>query len=190
MIGLTHKYVLTGGPGVGKTSVLNVLADRGYVTIPEAARSIIEIAQKEGSDCLPWKNKQKFQDLVTATQMALEDGAVADNIFCDRGIIDGYAYSRLDGLIIPAEIERLGRKRYDTVFLLAPLDCYRTDSARKEDAGSARIIHEAILTAYLRFGYDPVYVSATYSPVQRADFILETIQKSQCLQGLKEAEKK
>jgi predicted ATPase len=37
------KYVLTGGPGTGKTTVLEILSLRGYNIISETAREIIKI---------------------------------------------------------------------------------------------------------------------------------------------------
>lgn len=39
---MDHLLVLTGGPGGGKTSLLNALAARGYRTLPESARHIIQ----------------------------------------------------------------------------------------------------------------------------------------------------
>lgn len=35
-------YVLTGGPGTGKTTLLNELGQQGYITVPEVARDIIK----------------------------------------------------------------------------------------------------------------------------------------------------
>lgn len=37
-----NYYILTGGPGSGKTTVLNLLADMGYLTMKESAREIIQ----------------------------------------------------------------------------------------------------------------------------------------------------
>ena len=36
------RYVLTGGPCSGKTTVLNILAKCGYPVVPELAREMIE----------------------------------------------------------------------------------------------------------------------------------------------------
>ena len=35
-------YVITGGPSTGKTTLLEELAKRGYKTIPEVARVVID----------------------------------------------------------------------------------------------------------------------------------------------------
>ena len=36
-----HFFVVTGGPGAGKTSLITELAHRGFHTIPESGRAII-----------------------------------------------------------------------------------------------------------------------------------------------------
>ena len=41
------KCVITGGPGCGKTSVLEALKKMGYEIVPEGARQIIEEQQQK-----------------------------------------------------------------------------------------------------------------------------------------------
>jgi len=36
-----NKFVLTGGPGVGKSSLIEALCTQGYSTVGEAARQVI-----------------------------------------------------------------------------------------------------------------------------------------------------
>ncbi|WP_435102063.1 AAA family ATPase [Arhodomonas sp. AD133] len=38
---MTHRFVITGGPGAGKTTVLATLEERGYHCVPESAREMI-----------------------------------------------------------------------------------------------------------------------------------------------------
>jgi predicted ATPase len=35
-------FILTGGPGSGKTSVLDHLSETGHIVVPEVARKIIQ----------------------------------------------------------------------------------------------------------------------------------------------------
>ena len=37
-----NYYLLTGGPGSGKSTVLNTLEDMGYHTVQEVARTIMD----------------------------------------------------------------------------------------------------------------------------------------------------
>jgi len=43
-------YVITGGPGVGKTILLNYLESRGFTTVQEDAREIIKNQMKGDGD--------------------------------------------------------------------------------------------------------------------------------------------
>lgn len=65
---MLEKYVLTGGPGTGKTTLLKELAKRGYQTVPEAARLVIQEEQRKEQGkgeqgILPWTDLYKFQKI-------------------------------------------------------------------------------------------------------------------------------
>ena len=50
-----QPIIITGGPGAGKTSLLDALARRGYMTFPEVSRSLIrEQAAALPNGVLPW----------------------------------------------------------------------------------------------------------------------------------------
>jgi predicted ATPase len=40
------RIVLTGGPGAGKTSIIDLLSEKGFNIIPEPARTLIEDYEK------------------------------------------------------------------------------------------------------------------------------------------------
>ena len=50
-------FVLTGGPGSGKTTLIQALAKRGFATAPEAGRGIIRDQQAIGGAALPWADQ-------------------------------------------------------------------------------------------------------------------------------------
>lgn len=166
-----RRIALTGGPGVGKSTLLEILAHRGYNIVPEAARLVIEREILKDSDCLPWKDIQKFQYTVSSLQFELEEAIPKGIVFSDRGLIDGYAYSKIDGIKSPEIILEKGKGRYDKVFLLDQLPNYQKDNSRREDIEKAKTIHEAIRSAYKEFEYSPIDVPV-FSPEERADFIL------------------
>jgi predicted ATPase len=64
--------VVSGGPGTGKSTILEILSQENYSIIPEADRMIIEKESLKKSDCLPWKNIPKFQKKVSKLQLKLE----------------------------------------------------------------------------------------------------------------------
>ncbi len=168
------KYVITGGPCVGKTTVLELLATKGHAILPEAARMIIEEETLRGSDVLPWKNLVKFQEAVVEQQLKNEADAKADAIFLDRSLVDGFAYCTLGGIPAPERLSKNAVGRYEKVFLLEPLSVYAKDGARTEDERTAKLIHDEIAKAYAGFGYEPIVVPAL-SPEERIIFILERL---------------
>ena len=165
------KYVLTGGPGIGKTTVIEILAARGYEVVPEAARMIVEEQKAESGNVFPWTDLRKFQEKVAERQIQLEEKAQRPPIFLDRGLIDGYGYSILGQVDPPEIIEEKGFKRYEKVFILEPLNIYINDHVRTEDRVEARRIHDAIINAYKRFNYEIIAIPVL-SPEERVEEIL------------------
>lgn len=112
------KFVLTGGPGVGKTTVVNALRDLGFTVLPETARAIIE----EGK-LGPHLNFNDFEKEVLARQVQQERNCILpydEPVFLDRGIHDVEAYCRNRGEDPPQEYDHLV-SNYDIAFLFEPL---------------------------------------------------------------------
>jgi predicted ATPase len=168
------KYVLTGGPSVGKTTVIEILASRGYTVVPEAARQIIQEERQKGSDILPSKNLKRFQECVAERQLLDEEKATGDIVFLDRSLIDGYAYCVLGNVSVPAIVSENGRGRYDTIFFLESLGAYIEDGIRSRTLEDATKIHLKIKEVYSEFGYHPISVPVL-PPEERVDFILKKI---------------
>ncbi len=55
-----HFYVITGGPGAGKTSLLEALAAAGHACMPEAGRAVIRDQRAIGGPALPWTDPPAF----------------------------------------------------------------------------------------------------------------------------------
>lgn len=55
-------FVVTGGPGSGKTSLITELARRGFHTIPESGRVIIREEMQSGGDALPWADRIAYAE--------------------------------------------------------------------------------------------------------------------------------
>jgi predicted ATPase len=170
----TNKHILTGGPGIGKTTILELMAQRGFAVVPEAARYVIEIEQACDGDALPWKDNTKFQQRVMETQLEFENKIGEGIIFLDRGLIDGHGYCNHFGTTTPEGLIELSAGRYEKVFLLDQLPDYRNDESRLENFEEATRIHEAIASAYISLGYEIIRVPVL-SPDERVEFILNRI---------------
>ena len=164
--------MIIGGPCTGKTSTINELAKLGHSVIDESARQIISEEQQKFKGILPWINLSEFQRKVLSRQIYLENLVESEEIFLDRGILDGIAYCRLEGQQpIPEMIDLMQTHRYDTIFLLDPLPFYLNDGQRKESPAQAKKIHDAISQVYKEAGYKLIKVPVL-SPEERARYIV------------------
>src|ERR1700760_2492162 len=93
-------FIITGGPGVGKTTLLQELQKRSFTCIPEVARQIIKEEADTSGDALPWKNKelylQKMFDRSVESYLSVNVNANS-MIFFDRGIPDSLTYAEIIG---------------------------------------------------------------------------------------------
>jgi len=162
-------FVITGGPGTGKTTLLNALKEEGFCCISEVAREIIrEQAAKDG-EALPWKNREKYTELMlVASIQSYRDARMTyeldETVFFDRGIPDTLCYAAMIGLRISAQMKLAAdRCRYHSrVFLLPPWrEIYHTDAERKQTWDEAVYTYEMMKKTYREYGYHPVEVPRT-----------------------------
>ena len=169
------KYVLTGGASVGKTTIINMLAAKGYSIVPEAADDIIRAENlKPHRGVLGVGDTYLFQQFVAERQLQIEEAAHGEIMFLDRGMGDGYAYCKFKGVAVPSLVMENSRNRYDKVFLLDSLDIYEYDGVRSGSLEEAKKIQPFIEEAYIFFGYTPIHVPAM-KPEERVEFILKNL---------------
>mgnify|MGYP000378778809 CR=1 FL=1 len=91
----TRKVVLTGGPGAGKTAILEFMGlafCKHVVILPEAAGILFKGGFPRGPGPVRLRAVQRA---IFHVQRQLEEGTAADNaavVVCDRGTPDGAAY--------------------------------------------------------------------------------------------------
>src|SRR3989344_3919034 len=91
---LMEKYILTGGPGTGKTTMIQEFKRRGHHTFPEVARQIIAEEQAKEKGILPWTDLALFQELVVKRQAAQEKNvSTSKKIFLDRALPYNLSYA-------------------------------------------------------------------------------------------------
>ncbi|GGF47314.1 AAA family ATPase [Echinicola rosea] len=175
-------YVITGGPGVGKTALLQELRKRGYKTVPEIARELIREQQAKDGNALPWRDRELYRDIMfERSVMGFKEACNREDkltpIFFDRGFLDAICYGELIQSPISKRMQAYAKKwRYNpTVFILPPWkEIYQKDSERKQDWAEAVHTFDRMLETYSGFGYKVITVPR--KPVQwRADVVLEHI---------------
>ena len=92
----TNWYVITGGPSSGKTTTVNLLKDRGYITTIEHARHYLDTQRLKGKTVEEVrKNQIEFQTGVLKMQLEQEREISPEvQVFLDRAIPDALAYYR------------------------------------------------------------------------------------------------
>ena len=171
-------YVITGGPGFGKSVLIDKLHELGYKVGCEIARQIIIQQIAEEGDLLPWKDAVEFEKRVMEERIeflnSIDNKAIA---FSDRGLPDQAAFSWYKGKEISPQLKAaLETNRYaKKVFLTPPWrQIYRNDPIRTETFEEAEKIHWFILEAYLKNGYELIDLPLV-SPDKRIEFILKSL---------------
>ena len=85
----TRKFVISGPPGAGKSTLINFLAQEGILTIPEVYATVIREAISNGTDKTLSKDKTALYSLIIQKQLVWEDQLPVGSIaFLDRSIVD------------------------------------------------------------------------------------------------------
>lgn len=90
-----HRVVLTGGPGAGKTAVLELIKQalcKHVLVLPEAAGVVFGGGFPRRSDAGSQRAAQRAIFFVQRELEATAESADAAIILCDRGTVDGAAY--------------------------------------------------------------------------------------------------
>src|SRR5678815_759908 len=85
-----NLFVVSGGPGSGKTTVLEELARRGYRFAREIARQIIQQEVQSRGTALPWGDREAYTRLMLARSIEsyVSYTPASRPTFSDRGIPD------------------------------------------------------------------------------------------------------
>lgn len=175
-----HMFVVTGGPGSGKTSLINAMARRGFRTMPEAGRAIIQDQARIGGSALPWADPPLFAELMLCWELRSWHEALASDapVLMDRGIPDVVGYLTLCGLPVPAHVEAAAKMYpYNKRVFLAPFwdAIFMQDAERRQDRQEAKATGRVMAETYTRLGYQLVELPLV-GIEQRADFIAHSLQ--------------
>ncbi|HEY3369940.1 MAG TPA: AAA family ATPase [Prolixibacteraceae bacterium] len=173
-------YIITGGPGFGKTALIDELRHRGYLCSEEFARQAIEKQLQTGGDLLPWIHPKEFQrEIFRLRKNFYESVPEMTPAFADRGLPDQLAFARYRGFEAPTPLkEKTETYRYAPhVFVTPPWpEIFVNDHIRSETFEEAILIHQAVIDTYKELNYQ--IIELPLIPVtERADFIIQTIQK-------------
>jgi predicted ATPase len=176
---INRLHIITGGPGSGKSTLIEALAARGIATSPEVGRAIIKEELASGGTALPWVDHLAFAEKMVVREVAAHRAALASGktVVLDRGVPDVVGFLRASGLAVPPHIDAAAHAcRYNTRVFIAPwwAEIFTTDAERKQTPQEARATFAIMVETYRAYGYTLVELPrATVSA--RLAFILDQI---------------
>ena len=176
---MQKKIVITGGPGTGKSTVIEELVTRNFMCMPEISREVTLNARKKGIEQLFLTKPLLFSELLLEgriNQYIEAETKNCDVVFFDRGIPDVHAYMNYISIDYPSTyIHKSNTYRYSHIFLMPPWeDIYITDNERYENFEQALAIHNHLERTYKQLNYKIIEVP-TGTVEFRTDFILNNI---------------
>ena len=172
-------FVITGGPGAGKTAVIQELEHRGFAVVAEVARQIIQEQVRARGNSVPWGDTKSYTELMLSRSiesfLTLKQASLPT--FCDRGIPDVLCYARIISLPEVREIlSACEQFRYNRrVFMLPPWpEVYRTDTERKQTFQEAVQVYQEMVRVYEHCGYAISEVPRARVEL-RAAFVLDSL---------------
>ncbi len=172
-------HIFTGGPGAGKTTLIEALRAKGYDCVDEAARHVLRGQAAVGGNATHDGDRARYRDLVLDRSLA-DYRAMAGMdapVFFDRAIPELSGYGNAPGEADPPPLARaIAECRYNaTVFLFPPWEAiYCHDDLRKHSFAEAVATYETIAAIYPRHGYRTVEVPRARVEARTA-FILATL---------------
>lgn len=172
-------FVITGGPGSGKSTLIDALERQGFSRSLEAGRGVIQDQVAIGGKALPWSDPQAFAELMLCSELRsyhmgrLQTGPV----FFDRGLPDIVGYLRLMQLSIAPHADKAARMfRYNARVFIAPPwpEIFEQDAERKQSLEEAERTNHAMVETYAAYGYE--LVTLPRAPVvERVRFVLDRL---------------
>lgn len=173
------RYILTGTPGSGKTSILHELKSHGYCVVEEAATDVIAREQMRGN--LEPHLRPDFIDAIVRLQKQRQLEAAMcpdDPQWYDRSPVCTLALSRYLGYPPSAslveELERIERERIyqRQVFFIENLGFCQPSEARKITFEESLVFEQIHEETYISLGYDLIKIAPEALP-ERVHHIME-----------------
>jgi predicted ATPase len=171
--------IISGGPGGGKTTLIDALAMLGHGRSIEAGRFIIRAQAAIGGMGVHLGDRELFAELMLMHEIRSYEEARGSPglVFFDRGIPELTGYLPMVGRPLPMHFRRAAELyRYNrTVFVTPPWrEIFANDSERRQDWTEAVRSYEFCVKTYREQGYDVIDLPKA-GVRERARFVLDRL---------------
>lgn len=173
----SRHVVLSGCSGGGKSTLLVELGRRGFATVEEPGRRIVEEELRGDGKALPWVDLEAFaRRAIGKAAGDRERMRTAEGwVFFDRGLLDAAAALEHAASVAVSDTLSGHDRFHHQVFLTPPwLEIYHRDSERQQNLKDGIAEYRRLIEAFDWLGYDLV-ILPKLKVEARADFILSAL---------------
>ncbi len=157
-----QRYIITGAPGSGKSSLLEALKLRGNHCFDEVSRLIIKEQQQINGQLLPWDNLAGFAQACYQRMNQQIVQAKEGINFYDRALPDILAYLKNGNTSIADPFTGLTALYEPQVFYLPVWETiYTNDPQRPETLEDALQLDASLRTTYTDLGFELIEMPKT-----------------------------
>lgn len=174
-------YVITGGPGGGKTTLLKELQKQGINYVPETARQIIKNRVDAGLSPRPAPPEFALQVFIQDVEAFTANLHVTNTLFFDRSFIDSAAMLyEADKQLYDTFKPLLEEHRYNNLVFITPpwQDIYVTDNERDQTFEQAVQVYNKLYSWYIQMGYTIAVLPET-GVEERVGYIMQCLNPRQ-----------
>ena len=173
------KILITGGPGSGKTTIINELKKRKFECRDEIVRDLTMKGKSNGINQVFLDNPLEFSE--SLMKLRLKQFFIKSNnrfIFFDRGVHEIVAYLNFLDFKKPHSFLDLCKNiKYDFIFILKPWkEVYKQDNCRYESFDESVKIYQEILKVYNILNMETIMIDRN-TVEKRTDIILSHLKK-------------
>lgn len=174
-------YIITGGPGGGKTTLLKELQKQGINYVPETARQLIKNRLAAGLSPRPAPPEFALQVFIKDVEAFNANLHVTNTLFFDRSFIDSAAMLyEADKQLYNTFKPLLEEHRYNNLVFITPpwQDIYITDDERDQTFEQAVQVYNKLYTWYIQMGYTIAVLPET-GVEERVGYIMQYLNPRQ-----------